>query len=137
NSLGSGFKFLSKNIENMNLSMAAHVATSQQVTSASEKLKLAQDHYNQTLKAFGQHSDKTLAALVSLQSAQAAFSKLAEDATGKLGPLAQAFHVLGLNAYDSTGKLKSANEMMLESADVFANMPDGIEKTGLAIKVFG
>ncbi len=44
---------------------------------------------------------------------------------------------LGLDVYDTAGKIKSSNELMLEAADIFAKMPDGIEKTGLAIKLFG
>ena len=135
--LGSGFKFLSKNVETMNLSMHAHVADARQVVEASAKLKLSQDAYTQTLKAHGPASDKTLASLTSLQLQQDHYNKVISAGTSALGPAAQAFGVLGLNAFDTSGKMKSANELMLESADAFAKMPDGIEKTGLAIKVFG
>jgi hypothetical protein len=47
------------------------------------------------------------------------------------------FKVLGLNVFDLHGKLKDANEIMLESADIFAKMPDGAVKTALAIQLFG
>src|SRR5260370_285306 len=100
-SLGSGFKFLSKNIENMNLNMAAHVVTSRQVQESSEKLRLATDKYNLAVKQHGANSDQARSALISLQLAQDHFNKITTDTTGKLGPTAQAFSVLGLNAFDS------------------------------------
>jgi hypothetical protein len=49
----------------------------------------------------------------------------------------QPYKDLGLHVRDAAGHIKSANELMLEAADRFAKMPDGIEKTGLAIKLFG
>jgi len=136
-SLGSGFKFLSKNLENVNLAMETHSVDARKVMEETEKLKLAQDHYNQTLKAFGPHSDKTVTALLALQKQQDAYNKLTGEASLHMGPLSQALKDLGLNIWDAHGKMKSANELMLESADIFAAMPDGIEKSGLAIKLFG
>jgi hypothetical protein len=45
--------------------------------------------------------------------------------------------VLGLKATDAKGQLKSADTVMLEIADKFKKMPDGVTKTGLAIQLFG
>lgn len=44
---------------------------------------------------------------------------------------------LGISAKDASGKLKSADAIMLEVADRFAKMPDGAEKTAAAIALFG
>ncbi len=79
--IGTGFKFLAKNVEAMNLTLEAHK---------------------------------------------------------KIAPvILQAYKDLGLNVFDASGKVKDANELMLEAADAFAKMPDGIEKTALAVKLFG
>jgi lambda family phage tail tape measure protein len=50
---------------------------------------------------------------------------------------AGAFKALGINVKDSSGKLKSADAVMLEIADRFKQMPDGVAKTALALKFFG
>lgn len=47
------------------------------------------------------------------------------------------FRMLGLNIYDSHGKLKSADQVLAEVADRFKAMPDGVRKTALSIELFG
>ena len=49
----------------------------------------------------------------------------------------EALQLLGLSATDSTGKLKNADQVLLEIADKFQAMPDGVQKTALAIQIFG
>lgn len=49
----------------------------------------------------------------------------------------QVYKDLGLNVFTAGGQIKDANELMMETADVFAAMPDGIAKAGLAVKIFG
>ena len=56
--------------------------------------------------------------------------------TGK-GPTSEALRTLGISATDATGKLKTADQVTLEIANKFKTMPDGIEKTALAMQLFG
>jgi hypothetical protein len=56
--------------------------------------------------------------------------------TGK-GPTSNALRALGISAADATGKLKSADQVTLEIANRFKTMPDGVEKTALAMQLFG
>jgi hypothetical protein len=56
--------------------------------------------------------------------------------TGK-GPAADALKTLGISATDASGKLKSADQVTLEIASKFKAMPDGVEKTALAMQLFG
>jgi len=56
--------------------------------------------------------------------------------TGK-GPASEALKELGISATDAAGKLKTSDAVMLEVANRFKTMPDGVEKTALAIKLFG
>ena len=48
-----------------------------------------------------------------------------------------AFKALGINIKDSSGQLKSADSVMLEVANRFKAMPDGVAKTALSLKLFG
>jgi hypothetical protein len=56
--------------------------------------------------------------------------------TGK-GPTAEALRTLGVSATDASGKLRSADAVVLDIATKFKNMPDGVTKTGLAMQLFG
>ena len=49
----------------------------------------------------------------------------------------KAFDALGLSVEDANGNLKSAEDMLPELADKFANMEDGAKKTALAQEMFG
>jgi hypothetical protein len=53
------------------------------------------------------------------------------------GKADEALKSLGISATDASGKMKSADQVLLEVADKFATMPDGAEKTAAAIKLFG
>lgn len=48
-----------------------------------------------------------------------------------------AFDDVGVSAVDANGKLRGLNALLPEIADTFANMPNGVEKTALAVKLFG
>lgn len=135
--IGKGFQLLSKNVEQMNLQMKATPSVADATAVASGRAQIAQDRYNAAVKQYGPNSQQAQAAFVSMKSAQDAASVAQEKAIKALGPAAQAFSELGLNVFDASGKVKDSNELMLETADVFAKMPDGPEKAGLAMKLFG
>lgn len=44
---------------------------------------------------------------------------------------------LGVKAFTATGELASMGQIMPQIAEIFKNMPDGVEKTGLAMQLFG
>jgi hypothetical protein len=59
-------------------------------------------------------------------------------ATGKISKTAaEPYKLLGINVLDAAGHVKSADQLMLESANAFAKMKDGPEKAALAMKLFG
>ena len=64
-------------------------------------------------------------------------SKNSYDMTQGTGEAKDAFKELGIDVTDSTGKLKSAEELLLEVADELAGMDDETRRTALAMKIFG
>jgi hypothetical protein len=50
---------------------------------------------------------------------------------------AEAFKMLGISVKDASGNIKNADAVLLELADRFAKMPDGAEKSALAVEIFG
>ncbi len=53
------------------------------------------------------------------------------------GDLAKSFKELGVNVFDAHGHLMDEQSILLEVATAFSKMPDGPEKAGLAMKLFG
>lgn len=60
-----------------------------------------------------------------------------DAATSGSGPAAEALRMLGISATDASGKLRGADDVMLDVADRFRSMPDGAQKTALALQLFG
>jgi hypothetical protein len=77
---------------------------------------------------------------VSHEALQKGLSSLAESmvsaATGS-GDMAERYARLGITVRASDGTMKSSRQVLGELADRFAQMPDGVEKTELAIAIFG
>jgi len=77
----------------------------------------------------------------SIQSLEKAFPNLArgiDDAVVKgTGPAAEAFTRLGISLTDANGNVRETDQVMLDLADKFQQMPDGTEKAALASKIFG
>ena len=59
------------------------------------------------------------------------------DASQGVGEGAKAFKAMGINVKNADGSLKSSTQVMAEMAEVFKTMPDGAEKTALAMRVMG
>jgi hypothetical protein len=53
------------------------------------------------------------------------------------GPAAASLKQLGISATDASGKVKNADAVLLEVANKFKAMPDGVGKTAAAIGLFG
>jgi hypothetical protein len=49
----------------------------------------------------------------------------------------EAFKMLGISIKDASGNIKNADAVLIELADRFAKMPDGVEKSALAVEIFG
>jgi hypothetical protein len=77
---------------------------------------------------------------VSAEALQKGLTSLAvgmvEAATGA-GPLAEQYKKLGINLRNTDGTMKSSLDVLGELADRFQQMPDGVEKTNLAVDIFG
>ncbi len=86
------------------------------------------------LKPVVEQSGSTLAGL------ETGLKKLATamvDAASGSKSQAQAFGNLGIAVRDTAGQLRPTEEVLLDLAEVFQNMPDGAEKSALAVKLLG
>ena len=77
---------------------------------------------------------------VSLEGLAKGLAKLATtmvDAAGGSKEPLEAFQRLGVSFQDAAGQLRPTEDVLMQLADAFAAMPDGAEKSALAVKLFG
>jgi len=77
---------------------------------------------------------------ISFESLQNGLKKLSVNMDEALsGTLMQVetFYRLGVSVTDASGKLKASDSVLAEIADKFQRMPDGVEKTAIAVQAFG
>jgi hypothetical protein len=60
-----------------------------------------------------------------------------QEAASGIGPVADQFKQLGINVRNTDGTLKTSGAVLSELADRFQAMPHGVEKTNLAVDIFG
>lgn len=66
-----------------------------------------------------------------------AMGKLARSVVDPASKANEALRSIGVSSTDASGKVRSLDQIMLSVADVFAKMPDGAQKTALAMELFG
>ena len=124
----------------VSLSMAGFAAMIKSAIDAADHLnKLSQKigisvEALSTLRFAAQLSD------VSLESLQKGIKSLSQNITEAntgIGDVAQLFEALGISVKNADGSMKSTEDVLLQVANVFANLEDGAVKTALAVKIFG
>lgn len=77
---------------------------------------------------------------VSAEALQKGLTSLAVgmvEAASGAGPMAAEYKKLGISLRNTDGTMKSSLDVLGELADRFQQMPDGVEKTNLAVDIFG
>ena len=78
---------------------------------------------------------------ISLEALEKSLRRLSagmlDAAEGGAGPAASAFAALGIQVRDASGQIRSSTSVIEDLAARFARMPDGVEKTALAMRIFG
>ncbi len=77
------------------------------------------------------------ASLEQLQGGLLRLTKNAGDAAAGNKQLAQAFNAIGVATTNADGSLRDVEGLLLDVADVFAQLPNGAEKSKLALDLFG
>lgn len=73
----------------------------------------------------------------SLQASVKKLSTLMSQAASGNKKAAETLASVGVSAVDAHGKVRPASEVIAQLSDVFSKMPDGAEKTALAMQLFG
>lgn len=109
------------------------IDTADQLKKLSQKIGISVEALS-TLRFAAELSDMSLEAL---QKGIKSLSQNILEANSGIGDGAQVFDALGISVKNADGTLKSTEQVLLEVADVFAQLEDGTVKTTLAVKLFG
>ena len=104
-----------------------------QLNKLSQKIGISVEALS-TLRFAAQLSDVSLE---TLQKGIKGLSQNIAEANTGIGDGAQVFDALGISVKNADGSMKSTEAVLLQMADVFANLEDGAVKTALAVKLFG
>lgn len=103
---------------------------------AEAEKKLYKDSADSRIEELKKVADAAVKALKKNDEADGLSEQLEELGLNGKGA-SKAFSELQINIKESDGTLKSADKVLLEIADRFKNMPDGLRKTTLATQLFG
>ena len=91
----------------------------------------------ETLSGLKLAADKSDLSLQGLAMGMARLARLVVEANQGGKEQAAILERIGVTATDTTGKMKPMDALMGEVADKFKDMPDGVEKTAMAMDIFG
>lgn len=97
------------------------------------QMEKTRSEINNTSEEIRLHGDKTGDLGIKLRGLQSDYSNLAF----KLKDTGTAFDKLGIELTDNSGKQKDFKSILMEVADQFKGMPNGVEKTALSMELFG
>lgn len=73
----------------------------------------------------------------SLEEVAKSMGKLAKGIVDPASKTNEALKSIGISSTDAQGKIRGVDAIMIDLADKFSKMPDGVEKTALAMEIFG
>ena len=88
----------------------------------------------ESLSKFGAAADDSGSSVDEVAKAMGKLGKGIVDPASKAN---EALKSIGISSTDASGKIRSMDQIMLDVADRFAKMPDGAQKTALAMELFG
>lgn len=91
----------------------------------------------ESLSTLGYAADRSGVGLEQLQGAMVRLAVNASEAARGTGESRAAFDQLGISVTDNNGRLKSADTLLREVAQGISQLGGGVEKTDLAVKLFG
>lgn len=115
------------------LAMRGTINAADEMSKAAQKIGIPTEELSKLKYA----ADLSGVSFSNLQTGVKRLSANMNDALSGTGEGAKAFEQLGISVAGADGKLKSSSQIMAEVADKFTAMPDGAQKTALAMDLFG
>lgn len=107
--------------------------TADVIDKGSQKMGISTTAYQEWDYAMGQCG----MSIDTMQNGMKTMSNLMDGAAQGTASAQSTFDRLGVSIYDSSGKMKSQEQMMSESIMALSNMAEGADRTALAVDLFG
>jgi hypothetical protein len=117
--------------------LAALIAFAKKSVDAADNLNDLSQRTGVAVESLSRFGNAALDSGSSVDEVAKAMSRLAKGVVDPASSASQALNRIGISAIDSSGKVKSLDEIMLSISDVFAKLPDGAQKAALAQELFG
>lgn len=127
---GGSFRILARNITESQGSSKQYALQQEEIANKIEATKIKISDLNQEIK---KHDYATEADKNQLNALNIQLEKYRQE----LNSSGSALDRLGVSTKDSTGKNRDFYNILLDVADKFKDMPDGAQKTSLAMDLFG
>lgn len=136
-SLAMTIKGLQSNIDSLNVSMGKNVDQSQALQLAANNVGIAQAKYNDAVSKYGDSSTQAVAAQDTLIKDQDKYNTLLNSGSTVNNKFTAGLKDMGISLYDSSGKIKDTNTLLMEMADAYANSNDQAQTTQDILGVLG
>ena len=91
----------------------------------------------ETLQGLGHAAEKTGMTLEEVENGLQRMARSAYEASKSGSSLTNVYNKLRIHTRDSNGQVRSSEEILMDLSDRFQSMPDGLQKTALAMEIFG
>lgn len=136
-SLAMTIKGLQSNIDSLNVSMGKNVDQSQALQLAANNVGIAQAKYNDAVSKYGDSSTQAVAAQDTLIKDQDKYNQLLNSGSTVNNKFTAGLKDMGISLYNSNGKIKDTNTLLMEMADAYANSNDQAQTTQDILGVLG
>lgn len=117
----------------MAIAVKGAINTADEMTKAAQKIGLSTEELSKLKYA----ADLSDVSLDKLQTGVGRLSQNMADAAMGVGEGAEAFEALGISVKNADGTLRPTTDVLNDISDRFAAMPDGAQKTALAMDLMG
>jgi len=118
-------------------SLGAMIKTTANAGDAVSKLSQKTGISTELLSSYKLAADLADTSLEGFATGMRGLARVMNDANTGLAESKRAFDAIGVSYADAEGNLRPLNDVMLDVAERFAEMPDGAQKTATAMELFG
>jgi hypothetical protein len=115
------------------LSAGAFVAAGKAALNYADKIGKVSQKVGMTTKELSGLNYAAKLSDVSIEQLQSSLGIMAR----KMGDSADSFQALGVSLRNTDGTMRGTNQVLMDVADKFAKMPDGVQKSQWALELFG
>jgi TP901 family phage tail tape measure protein len=133
----AAFEDTAKGAMKMQRYMGGSIEDASRLNHAFAMKGLGVDDVAKSLGIFAKNSSIAGSQMTDYEDKVAMAAQTGKAFKGNLGSMAAAMSQVGVKLRDSNGEIRPMKELLGDAAEEFKNMPEGVDRTALAMKLFG